>query len=220
MTKEKSLQKFTKTEEKINKLLALKQITKEAIKALTKQEIGNLMSVLTKQFNALNGEERDRFYEKIEPIICNTTKNQLWESNHQKITWAISGLMQDYGRMPNASEIAEKTKLSRQTVHKHLKEYSKHPLYVEQMEQFKFMASKVMAKIFDFAVNGDTAAAKLYFNLIGFVNKEPQGSTMIQNQNNYIQINGTVLSQESIQHLSSEQLNIIESIIKNVVKDV
>ena len=42
-------------------------------------------------------------------------------------------------------------------------------------------------------------------------------STLIQNQNNYIQINGTVLSQEVVKNLNPEQLKAIEGIIKTVL---
>ena len=77
------------------------------------------------------------------------------------------------------------------------------------------MTTKVLAKVFQFAVNGDTAAAKLYFNVMGFMNNgQALNNTLIQNQNNYIQINGTVLSQETVKHLKPEQLNIIETILK------
>lgn len=103
-------------------------------------------------------------------------------------------------------------------VHKHLKEYNNHSLYLQQVEQFRFMTSKVLAKVFQFAVNGDTGAAKLYFNVMGFMNNgQIPNSTLMQNQNNFIQINGTVLSQETIKNLNPEQLNNIESIWKTVL---
>jgi hypothetical protein len=215
MKTKKSLQKFTETEAKINKILSLEKITPNDIATLSKTEIDNLMGVLTAKFNSLVGEERDKFYKKIEPITGEATKNQLWESNHTKITWAISLLIQEYGRMPSKTEIADKTELSRQTVHKHLKEYAEHPLYLEQVEQFRFMTSKVLAKVYQFAINGDTGAAKLYFNVMGLMNnKQALNNTLIQNQNNYIQINGTVLSQDNIKNLDPEQLNSIEAILK------
>jgi NADH-quinone oxidoreductase subunit B len=72
-----------------------------------------------------------------------------------------------------------------------------------------------LAKVFQFAVNGDTGAAKLYFNVMGVMNNgQSPNSTLIQNQNNFIQINGTVLSQETIKNLNPEQLNTIEGILK------
>lgn len=218
MKPKEGLQKFTKTQAKINKILSLKQITPSDLKTLNKAEDLRLKEILTETFNKLKGTERDDFYKKIELIIQDTTKNQLWEINHNKITAAISNLMQEYGRMPSKQEIATKTDLSRQTIHKHLKEYTNHPQYLEQIEQFRFMTSKVLAMVFRFAVNGDIGAAKLYFNFMGFMkNGLTPNNTLIQNQNNYIQINGTVLSQETVKHLNPEQLNTIESIFKTAL---
>lgn len=215
MKEKKSLQKFTKTEAKINKVLSLEQITPSDLELLSEAESTSLMEILTERFNKLKGTERDKFYKKIEPITSDTTKNQLWEYNHNQITWAISTLMQENGRMPTKTEIATKTDLSRQTIHKHLKEYTNHPQYLGQIEQFRFMTSKVLAKVFQFAVNGDTGAAKLYFNVMGVMNNgQAPNNTLIQNQNNYIQINGTVLSQETVKNLNPEQLEIIETILK------
>ena len=47
--------------------------------------------------------------------------------------------------------------------------------------------------------------------------KESSNRTFIHNQNNYIQINNTVLSQESLKLLSTEQLTQIENIVKTVL---
>jgi hypothetical protein len=211
------LQKFTDTEAKINELLLLEQITFQELEQFSKTERILFFEIITQKFNELKGVERDRFYKKLEPITADDTKNQLWESNHNTITWAISTLMQEYGRMPSKTEIASKTELSRQTVHKHLKEYASHPQYLGQIEQFRFMTSKVLAKVFHFAVKGDISAAKLYFNVMGFMNAQAPSNTLIQNQNNYIQINGRVLSQETIKHLNAEQLDTIETILKTAL---
>ena len=122
MKPKKSLQKFTQTEAKINKALSLEQITLKDLEQFSENESNRLMEILTEKFNKLKGKERDNFYEKIEPITSESTKNQIWESNHNQITYAISTLMQEYGRMPTKTEIAIKAELSRQTIHKHLKE--------------------------------------------------------------------------------------------------
>lgn len=218
MKTKKGLQKLTETEIKVQDLLSLEKITQEDIKQFSPTDFKHLSKVITEKFNSLNGDDRDKFYEKIELITNISFKNDLWESNHNRITFAISTLMQEYGRMPSKSEIATKTELSRQTIHKHLKEYTNHPLYLQQIEQFRFMTSKVLARVFQFAVNGDTGAAKLYFNVMGCLNNgQSTNGTLIQNQNNYIQINGTVLSQETIKNLNPEQLNTIESILKTAL---
>lgn len=215
-TDKKGLQKFTDIETKITELFALDQITQNDIKYLNDSEINRLNVFITETINKVKGLERDRFIQKIELLLDNTTKNQLWEMNHNQITAAMSDLMQELNRMPSKTEIAIKTELSRQTIHKHLKEYMIHPTYLQQVEQFRFMSAKVLAKVFKFAVNGDMAAAKLYFNVIG-MSGQNANNTLIQNQNNYIQINGTVLSQETIKRLNPDQLNIIENILKTAL---
>lgn len=217
MAKKKSLQKFTETEAKINKILSLEQITPSDLAPLSKPEQDHLFAILTEQLNNSKGIERDKICKKIELFAPEETKNQLWEYNHNQITWAISTLMQDCGRMPTKTEIATKTELSRQTVHKHLKEYINNPLYIQEVEQFRFMTSKVLAKVFKFAVNGDMGAAKLYFNVMGNLSGQPSNNTLIQTQNNYIQINGTVLSQDNIKRLNPEQLEQMEAIIKTAI---
>lgn len=63
---------------------------------------------------------------------------------------------------------------------------------------------------------GDIGAAKLYFNVMGHLQPTPS-NTLIQYQNKYIQINVTMLSQESIKSLISEKLNSIESILKTAI---
>lgn len=91
-------------------------------------------------------------------------------------------------------------------------------MYLGQIEQFRFMTLKVLAKVFQFAVNGDTGAAKLYLNVMGFMNNEQTpNNTLIKTQNNYIQINETVLSQETVKNLTHDQLITIESILKKAL---
>jgi len=217
MKENKSLQKLTKSNARIDKILSLEQITPSDLEPLNKTEIDRLTEIFGQQMNKLKGPERDKFYRKIKPIMGEATKNQLWENNHIQITWAISSLMLEHGCMPSKTEIAIKTELSRQTIHKHLQDYTSHPVYLGQMEQFKFMTSKLLARVFHYAVNGDVGAAKLYFNVMGMLNNG-QPSNKIQNQqNNFIQINSMTINQELLKHLKPEQLDAIESILKTAL---
>lgn len=218
MKKNKSLQKFTNSKSKAEMLFELEKITYSDLAKLTIEEKAEAVKIMNEKMNSLKGVEFDNFIEKCIDVFDSSTKNQLWENNHRLITWAITALMQEYGRMPSKTEIAEKTELSRQTVHKHIKEYSTHPQYLIQNEQFKFMKNKVLARVFHYAVNGDMAAAKLYLNSMG-INENNKGNTLIQNQNNYIQINGLVLNQEIIKQLKPEQLLLIENVLKAAIKE-
>ena len=71
----------------------------------------------------------------------------------------------------------------------------------------------MLANVFKYASNGDMKAARLYFEMVGAVNKK-QANTVVNEQNNYIQINNTILSQENLKRLTAEQLDQIESIIR------
>ncbi len=214
--KKKSLQKFTESENKIKAVLKLKKITWEDLKPLTKKELNLLSEVLKPLVNNSKGVERDKLFKKIDAVTNEETKNETWEHNHIKITWAISTLMQELNRMPSKRELADKTGLSRQTINKHLKEYHTHPLYEGQIEQFKFMRSNVLSRVYFFALQGDMKAAKLYFDILG-TNTLLVNNTSIQNQNNFIQINNTLINQENIKLLNPEQLNSIEDILKTTI---
>ncbi len=216
MTKKKGLQRVTKFELKKKQLWGLKQITHEAFDVLTNNERNGFLKEVNAKLAIIKGEERDALLKQFELIFSDETKNQMWEYNHAIITNAISVLMQEQGRMPAKIDLANKTGLSRPTIDKHLKEYTSNPLYIQEVEKFKFMTAKVLAKVFAYAVNGDIRACKLYLEFMGNMNGL-NGGTNINTQNNYIQINGMVLSQETIKHLSPEQLNTIETILKTAL---
>ena len=209
-----ALATLTNPRQKVNQLLSLKKISRQDIENLNQAERDCLGDTATRQLQRLTGTGRDSFLDKIEAIVPEATKNQLWENNQMMISNAISKFLSENGYMPSKTLIAEQTGLSRQTVVKHFKEYKTHPEHTAAVEQFKFMAPKIMASVFKVAVKGDTKAARLYFDMIGETSKQ-QKSTVVTEQNNYIQINNTILSQENLRQLTAEQLNQIESIITN-----
>ncbi|MCR8560665.1 hypothetical protein KXD93_23620 [Mucilaginibacter sp. BJC16-A38] len=211
-------QALTISEKKITSLLRLEKITLSDLDKFDTSERQYLGATLTKMLESFKGEERDDFLTKIEDVIPVTNKQVIWEYNHLKITEAISKLIEKYGCMPTQNHIVEETGLSRQTINKHLKEYQTHDGYARQMEQFKIMTPKLMAKVYKSAVNGDVRAARLYLETFGATNKR-QGKTVVNSQNNYIQINNTILSQENLKRLSAEQLKQIESVVTMVLPE-
>lgn len=208
----------------MNSLLSLEKITRADTDPLNEEERAELSRILTHQLSILKGAEKEKLYNQVEGIMDSQTKNEIWETNQINIMWAISSFIRENSRMPTKTEIAIKTELSRQTVHKHLKEYKNSIYYAEFQEQFSIMRSRVMTTIFQHAVNGDMRAAKLYLESIGALNSSSLASstnnvnnnTLIQNQNNYIQIGGAILNQEIIKQMSPEQLSTIEGILKTV----
>ncbi len=161
----------------------------------------------------LDGIPYDKFLAQVDPIIAPETKSDIWENNHRAITEAIANFIRSNGFMPTQTDMAILTGLSRQTIYKHFKEYKKQPEFILQAEQFKLMAPQLLANVYKFALKGDMRAARLYFEVIGAKTTRTQ-NTLPGTQHNYIQINNTILSQENLARLTTDQLNQIEGIIK------
>lgn len=140
-------------------------------------------------------------------------RNHTWQRNHLKILGSISDLMQKNNCMPTNTTISIASGLSEETVYKHLREFKKQPLYEHEADKFEFMVHRVLTTVYNYGVQGDIRACKVFLDY----HKKETGSTFIKDQNNYIQINGTVLSQETIKHLNPEQLNTIETILKTAL---
>jgi hypothetical protein len=190
----------------VRKLLRQEVITQADMDALSTEEVNELTQKFNYQYNELQGDERERYYRKMEQVISIDTRSQIWEYNHQQITNAMAEYMEANGVMPTRTQLANITGLSRQTIHKHLRDYSTHPQYKAQLEQFRFMAHKVLAAVCNKALAGDMQAAKLLFTLTGIMPTQQVNPT--------VQINDTQLSQETVELLSPEQKVAIEMIVK------
>jgi hypothetical protein len=203
------------TEAKLEERLSKGKLSTDDLKLFEDDELRFLGPFMTKKLNELKGVEFDDFCEKVEAITPVDTKNQIWYRTHNTILSTIARLMQDYGRMPAPYEIAHEAQLSSNSVEKHLSEYAKNKKHADTKDRFEFMTSKVLARVFKYAVNGDMRAAKLYFDVVG--NLGTNGSSIVNTQNNYIQINQFKLSQETVQQLTPEQLEQVEIVLKQVV---
>lgn len=151
MEDEKSLQKLTDFEQKLQRLRSLNKVTYKDISDFNAEELDKLYKYLTEKDWELRGEEKDCFHEKYDDIISVECKNSRWEGNHHQIGYIISCLFREHGRMPFISEVADQSGLSRQTVSKHLKEYNKHPLFRAQIEQFRILSTRLLSEIYGLA---------------------------------------------------------------------
>ncbi len=79
------------------------------------------------------------------------------------------------------------------------------------------MTARVLASAFKFALEGDMKAARLYLDMVGNGETQMRNNTFIETQNNFIQINKTIISQDIIKRLNPEQLEQIENIITPVM---
>lgn len=202
------------TTQKVNELLELQQITQAMVDELSPEVRKALFRKITNQINSLQGEALDAFYQKVNGLISPENKKDIWENNHAKIQDAIEHHILTYGAMPSQGQLVDKTGLSRQTVAKHLKEYEKNSNYHAQQEQLKFMSNHLLVQMYRKALKGDTKAANIYFRMIGAFEQQATGKrTLVQNQNNYLQINNTVLSQDKLNQLTPAQLSALEGMV-------
>ena len=205
--------RFKASKQKVDRLFTREKITRKDLEDLDKPERGYLMETCTELLRSLKGAERDKFLDQVDAIMTSATKSDIWDGNHSAISSAVADYMREHGVMPTKHTLAEKTGLSRKTVAKHLANYKNQPEFAEQAEQFKFMAPAVLANVFKASLNGDMRAARLYLEMVGSINKK--GKTVVNEQNNYIQVNNTILSQENLKQLTAEQLDQIERIVTN-----
>lgn len=161
------LQELTQSQIIFNNMMEREAIKGTGLNGASYDMIREVITLVVSMLKELEGEELDRFIVKFDVLLLEDVKNQLWENNHLKITQAIGKHCSIYNAMPNKSQISNATGISRQTVHKHLKDYGSNPLFTEQVDQFKFMGARVMGRVLESALCGDTKAARLYFDMIG-----------------------------------------------------
>jgi len=135
-----------------------------------------------------------------------------WETNQAKISQAIYDYVVQYASMPPKSFIAEITGLTRRTVSKHMEAAQANLLKSEQ-RGLGLMTNHVMASVLKSAIQGDLQAAKIFLDRNGAGPEKTSSPEKIQN--NYVQINKTVINQQVLQQLRPDDLQQIEQIIAN-----
>jgi hypothetical protein len=213
----KGLQKLTESQQKVANLFKLSIVTYESLEDFSDDERKLLGETLTNKCDKATPEEKERLVNQFEAVLSPVTKHEVWENNHNCITSSISNLMQEKRRMPSVTEIATASKLSRQTVYKHLKEYKTSPVYLEQVQKFEFMTHKILTNLFIYAINGDVAAAKVCLSAFGKLEQGQGNNTLIQQQNNFVQINGAIISQDKISRLNQNQLERLEGLLSEFI---
>ena len=69
----------------------------------------------------------------------------------------------------------------------------------------------------DYTIISQFKAARLYIDVMGYLNGQGNFNTTIQTQTNNIQINGIVISQEIIHKLDTDQLKKLEKVLQSVI---
>ena len=198
------------------RLLKLSKIEPRHMQALSPKQQIEFRKFLTQKLAEAKGEERDAFLEKVAAIV---EPDIIWEYNHARIIRAIEQYIKQFAAMPTKVVLAEATGLSRKTVHKHIQQFAHAPARQMHNEITGIMKDHVMHKLLQLALAGDVSAAKVYLHNLNQQAGNLSKDITIHNQNNYIQINGTVVNQQLIQQLKPQQLQQIDRIIKKTISD-
>lgn len=202
----------------------LEQFSEEELELLRRGCLTGLNEALNDEEKS-RGDDIDKYWQRVYWILelmgqdATSTRNQQWEINHQKIIRAINSYFREYpGSPPSVSHIAAEAGLSRPTVYKHLKEGAGSHRYQQELDNFRYMTVKVLGILYTLVQQGDLKAIKIYLDYF----KDSPSSAPAQRigtQNNYIQINNTRLSEETLQVLPPSALEEIESIINQALSE-
>jgi hypothetical protein len=211
-----------KSMEKIESLLMKEEISEEDLEALDSAERALLAEATRELMIGMEkGASKMQLLQKFAILTEDKILNEdIWEANHSMILSTIAGFVRQYGLIPSAARIARQTGISRKTVTKHLKEYKQGRQEEEQQAQHSIMKDAVIGRILSQALDGDLKAAKLYLSTFSEAgasenNSQPH-SNIVNQQNNFLQINGVVVSQETLKQLPPEQMQQLESILTSV----
>jgi hypothetical protein len=188
-------------------LMSLEKIEPHHLDHLDPETRAHFIEFLYEKLNTLKDEERDDFFEKSKALL---DREMIWDYNHALITETIRNFVGKHGTLPNKARIAADCGLSRKTIRKHLQSFDMHTVYGDQKKVIDIMRQTILGSVMQAAVNGDMKAARLYLET---VETTSVGKVVVNEQNNYVQINKTVINQQVIQQLSPQQLAQIEQII-------
>jgi hypothetical protein len=206
--KRRELQKFKANGAKgpIDKILLNlingEKLTLDQIAGLSEADKKKVAEIFTGGVMMLKDRDRDTFLEKIEAVLSDESRRELWERNHTVIIGCIDYLMRQKNRMPTPTEVSVETGLSRQTIYNHLKAYSGSNDQKEKQQTIAVLRETMIAKVYSLGIDGDMRAAKIFMD--STEPKEPRENIKNQ-QNNFIQINGMTISQKQLSQLPEEK---------------
>jgi DNA-binding transcriptional ArsR family regulator len=215
-----SLQKFTFFEslETREQYLDLKANNPELLDEYYKYLIKKINEGITSE----SPEEGivDKYYKRLE--LCTDTlspdkgpelRRTRWQVNKTRIENVIHNYIVTKNRLPAHCEIEDRTGLSRQTISKHIKEGVTSNLYQEELNSFRLMTMNLLGCLYKLGIERkDVRAIKVYLDYF----KESSGGVLpsIKEQNNYIQINNTLIDEITVNELPEGARLQIENIIK------
>lgn len=143
------------------------QLSPADISHLTADEHETLLQEYFRRLKDYTGAARDAYQQQINDLLGGETRSAIWEENRALITHAMMSHLQLQGTVPSKTKLSLLTGLSRQTIHRHLKEYNTSPYIADELNKLKVISADLMFQLSKQALGGCIKSAKLFFMLTG-----------------------------------------------------
>lgn len=177
---------------------------------LSKEERNLYLKVLQIALGALALDDRDRFFSRVENVLNEPTKNNIWEAEHVDIENALDSLTKDKRRFAARTEISDKTGYSQKTIEKHIGDYHQSDYYKKRQDDMLLMRERLLSWCYKLGVSGDMKAARLFLETAS--PKKPD-TTINNQQNNFIQFNNLTITNEQINQLPQDKQQQMKDIL-------
>lgn len=182
---------------------------------LPKEQRTASLKFLESALNLLAFDDRERFIERIESVLNEITKSNIWEVEQVSIENAIDALTREKNRCAARLEMAEKTGLSATTIDKHIGEYAQSPYHKKRQDELGLMRERLLSRCYLLGTGGDMKAARLFLEATAY----PGTKASVHNQqNNFIQVNNLTITEEQINQLPEDKQQQMKDILAMLAK--
>jgi len=190
-----------KEEETIQGLLQGQKINREAFfEVMNASEREEIMKAVEAGLNTLGMQDRDRLIEQTSHLYHSDTLENVYDLERMKIVATMANVALDKRRFATITELSQLTGFSRKRINAVLKRISETDL---KLPANHAMREAMLAKIFTYGLSGNVKAARLFMELTD-PNPTVNRTLRIQNQNNLVQMNGIVITEDQMKALPRE----------------
>jgi hypothetical protein len=184
--------------------------TKEKYNSFSEEERKGCEHFFEATLNSLGGDDYDRFLRKVLPFLNEPTRQNIEEVHYVTIANAINKLTKENNRFPARCEIVAETGYSHKTVNDCLSHYKGSNIQKGREEELTIMREKMISMCYKLGVNGNIQAAKLFIEATAERNMQ---IFQRNEQNNFIQINGCVITADQLKRLPDDKQAQINDIL-------
>jgi hypothetical protein len=171
---------------------------------ISEERRSKIRKALKAAFDSIGGHDRDILVQKIEGIVTADTIDSIRQGHWRTIEATLCNLTLEKNRIPTRTEIHFATGLSSETIDDTIDNYSEGAQKKQRTKDLLLMRDTIIGRMFKEAFNGNIKAARLFMEITD-PNPKHEKHLRIQNQqNNLVQVNGIVITEEQLKTLPEE----------------